>query len=223
MATSYSEGLHAWAPLIAEAPGTRSRQNAVILAGSGAVRALTAAMVVGKRLIGATATSTAFGGNTGNGAMGAITVTGPAKRGRYRLAILAAATNAGFFALYDPDGKIVEMGNVASAFSSGGIAFTLADGGTDFAAGDGFFIDVEGGTDKWLQLDTAGTLGEQVAAGVLMNDATAPDGTDLSGQAVVLVADAELNASELTWPGGISASLKNKAIYELAQLGIVLR
>jgi len=214
-----TETQHAGGFIVSLATGTRSVEKAVILAGSGAVRALKAAMVVGKRIIGATATSTAFGGNTGNGVMGAITVTGPAKAGRYRLTVIAAAANAGAFQVFDPEGNLVESGNVASAFASGGLAFTLADGGTDFAVGDGFFLDVAPGTDKWLQLDTAGTLGEETAAGVLYDDITAPDGADKSGGAVI-VRDAEVNAAELVWPAGISAANKAKALAELNELGI---
>ena len=53
--TNFSEGQHALAFLISEAPGTRSRENVIILSGSGSTRPLTAGMVVGKRLSGATA------------------------------------------------------------------------------------------------------------------------------------------------------------------------
>ncbi len=217
-----TETQHAGGFVYSLATGTRSVERAIVLAGSGAVRALKAAMVVGKRLISATATATAFAGNTGNGTMGAITVTGPAKAGRYRLTVIAAAANAGAFMVFDPDGNLVESGNVASAFSAGGLAFTLADGATDFAVGDGFYLDVAPGTDKWLQLDAAGTLGEQVAAGVLLDDITAPDGADNKGGAVV-VRDAEVNAAELVWPAGISAANKAKAVAELAALGITSR
>lgn len=89
-----------------------------------------------------TASASAGSGNTGNGTMGAITVSAGAKSGRYQLVIVEPGTNVGSFALYDPDGIFVDNGVVASAFSAGGLAFTLADGSTDFVAGDSFAIDV---------------------------------------------------------------------------------
>ena len=89
-----------------------------------------------------TAVSAAGSGNTGNGTVGAITVSAGAKKGVYKLLIIEPAANAGVFEVTDPDGIFVDNGNVASAFSAGGLAFTLADGATDFVAGDSFDITV---------------------------------------------------------------------------------
>ena len=102
------------------------------------------------------AVSAAAGGgasfaNTGNGVMGAITVSANTRTGRYRLKIVEPAANAGTFVVYDPDGREIGAGNVAAAFSGGGLAFTLADGATDFVSGDGFTIDV-------LPMNTDGNL-----------------------------------------------------------------
>ncbi len=90
----------------------------------------------------ATGAAVAGSGNTGNGAMGAITVTAGAKQGVYTLEITGAAANAGAFRVTDPDGLFVDDGDVAAAFSAGGLAFTLADGATDFVVGDTFAITV---------------------------------------------------------------------------------
>jgi hypothetical protein len=97
--------------------------------------------VVGASFAG-TGTATALAGNTGNGAMGAITVSAGAKEGDYNLLIVEPGTNAGVFEVTDPDGEFVGRGSVGSAFSAGGLAFTLADGATDFVGGDGFTIAV---------------------------------------------------------------------------------
>jgi hypothetical protein len=86
------------------------------------------------------AAATAYAGNTGNGAMGAITVSAGAKVGTYKLTITEPASNVGNFIVEDPDGITIGQGDVAAAFSAGGLAFTLADGSTDFSAGDGFNI-----------------------------------------------------------------------------------
>lgn len=88
----------------------------------------------------ATAAATAGSSNTGNGTMGAITVTAGAKKGTYQLVITEPGANAGVFELTDPDGNFVDNGTVGVAFSAGGLAFTLADGATDFVAGDSFSI-----------------------------------------------------------------------------------
>jgi hypothetical protein len=91
-----------------------------------------------------TGSSAALGTNTGYGVMGAITVTAGAKKGRYTLTIVEPGSNVGTFVVLDPDGIQIGDGAVASAFSAGGIAFTLADGATDFVAGDSFAITVAG-------------------------------------------------------------------------------
>ena len=103
-------------------------------------------VIVGTTFAG-TAAATAGSGNTGNGTMGSITVSAGAKRGTYQLVVIEPASNAGVFALYDPDGVFVDNGSVASAFSAGGLAFTLADGATDFVSGDSFSIAVTFTTD----------------------------------------------------------------------------
>lgn len=83
-------------------------------------------------------------GNTGNGTFAATpTITAGAKEGTYRVEVTIAATNAGGFVVEDPDGVLVGAGTVAVAFSAGGIAFTLQDGSTDFARGDGFTFTVQ--------------------------------------------------------------------------------
>jgi hypothetical protein len=224
MPNTYAEPTHAGAFLVSEASWTRSREEVTILAGSGAERALTAGMVLGARVSG-TAASAAYGVgggvNTGDGAMGAVTVTGPAKDGVYTLTITEAATNAGTFRLEDPDGDLVATGTVAVAFSAGGLAFTLADGATDFVAGDGFKITVTQTALKYLQWNEDGTLGEQVAAGVLIDDVTAPDGVD--AKAAAIVRDAEVNASEIVWTSTATAAEKADATQELAKLGIIAR
>jgi hypothetical protein len=219
MPNSFTEGQHALAFLISESSGNRSREQGTVLAGSGSARALTAGMVVGKRLIGAAGAATAFAGNTGNGVMGAITVTGPAKRGGYKLIVITVVANAGNFLLFDPDGILVGKGAVAAAFALGGVAFTLADGATDFAVGDGFDIAVSGGTDKYLQTDFAGTLGEQNAAGILMQDVSAADAVD-NANGAFLIRHAEVASAELVWIGGASAAQKAAALLQLNRLGI---
>lgn len=220
--TIFSEPQHALAFLISEGPNYHSRDKVKILAGSGAARVLTAGMVVGKRTTG-TASATADAGNTGNGAMGAITVSGAAKRGRHRLIFEEPGSNVGTFTIFDPDGIPGPKGVVASAYSALGLAFTLADGATDFVPGDAFTIDVQVSDEKWAQLDVAATTGEQVAAGILLDDYTAADGADNPNGGALVRGPAQVNAAELVWPAGISAANKANALLELSRLGIIAR
>lgn len=112
-----------------------------------------------------TAAAAALGTNTGNGAMGAITVDeAVARDGVYTLTIIEPAANGGTFVVADPDGVQIGDGAVAAAFNAGGLAFTLADGATDFVAGDSFAITVSGGAllgivlaDHGLQVLPGGT------------------------------------------------------------------
>lgn len=103
-------------------------------------------VIVGAAFAG-TAAAAAGSGNTGNGTMGSITVSAGAKKGVYQLVVVEPGTNAGVFELNDPDGVFVDNGTVGSAFSAGGLAFTLADGATDFVSGDSFAITVTPTTD----------------------------------------------------------------------------
>ena len=89
-----------------------------------------------------TAVSAAVAGNVGNGTMGAVTISAGAKVGIYRLIIVEPGANVGTFVVEDPDGNVIGSGAVATAFSAGGLAFTLADGATDFLSGDSFTITV---------------------------------------------------------------------------------
>lgn len=110
---------------------------------------------------------------TGNGAMGAITLTSNKDMvlGTYKVKIVQAAANAGEFALLDPNGKVVGTGTVAVAFNQAGFAFTLADGATDFVAGDYIPIVVTG-TVKYKLVEATATDGTEVAKVVVVGDAT---------------------------------------------------
>lgn len=201
--------------LISEANGMRSREQGVLKSGED----LAAGAVVAAEESGATATSAAVAGNTGNGAMGAVTVGDGAKVGVYTLTIVEPAANAGAFVVEDPDGVVIGNGDVAAAFAAGGLSFTLADGATDFAAGDQFKITVTTSTIKYIEYDPASGVAN--IAGILWDavDASAAD-TDC----VVIVRDAEVNAEELTWISGATTQQKTDAKTEMAKrLGIVSR
>lgn len=126
--------------------------------------------VLGKTLVSGSATATA-GTNTGTGTVGTITVSGSAEIGTYTLRISKAASNAGDFVVVNPSGNVVGNGTVAVAYSAGGLAFTLADGATDFVVGDTFTIAVTG-TVKYKRVEATATDGSQKAAAIYVGGIT---------------------------------------------------
>jgi hypothetical protein len=209
-----TEQAHAGEFLISEASRTRSRQNIVIGASQTlAVGALLASLIVGS----ATAAAVAASGNTGNGVMGAVTVDANAPIGVYRVVIIEPATNGGAFSVEKPDGTVDSTGKVAVAYN-GLINFTLADGATDFVAGDAWEITVTLGsaTEQYV----AWTVG-QTAKGILFDAVTT--GAGETAKAVMIDGDAEVNGYLIAYPTGASASDKVEAREQLRRLGIKVR
>lgn len=210
-----TEGRHTAEFILSEAAGMRSRDAVTILTGED----LAAGSVLGKVNTG-TAEATAYAGNTGNGAMGTITVTGRAKPGIYALTIIEPASNAGTFIVQDPGGVFVGQGDVAAAFSAGGLAFTLADGGTDFASGDGFTIAVTVSASKYKLYDPDNTDGSEKAAAILIG---AIDATDADTPGAAITRDCTVNAKVLTWFTGATDGEKATGLAQLAAAGIIGR
>ena len=212
--TTLNEGAHAGEFLISEGNGWQSRRAIAVLLG----QVLVAGAVLGKVSLGAG--SSVAGANTGDGTMGAITVGADAIVGDYSLTIKTAAANAGDFEVIDPQGDVVGTGTVGTAFSGGGLSFTLADGAADFVVNDSFTITVAEGSNKYVEHDAAGTDGRAEAVAILFDavDATAAD-TDGVG----IVNLAEVNGDEITWKTGISAGDKAAAIASLEAKNIIVR
>ena len=197
-----------------------SRDVVTVLAGSGAERALLSGMVLGKITKGA-ATGAAVAGNTGNGTITAAPTVGQAaKPGVYQLVCIEPATNAGKFTVEDPDGILIGVATVGVQFATH-LTFTIADGSTDFASGDAFTITVAAGSGKVKQIDFAATDGSDVASGILLLDATAPDGADKS--AVAIARSAIVSDNGIIWPAGATTNQKNAAIAQLKNAGILVR
>lgn len=119
----------------------------LVFAGAGTVVKGT---IIARREVETAIVSAADGGNTGNGLVTATTVIGGEivpKIGVYNLEVTEAVTNGGVFKLEDPDGNKV-AGNLimtvsgSKVFTAAGMTFTIADGSTDFAAGDKFTLTV---------------------------------------------------------------------------------
>ena len=107
--------------------------------------------------------SLADAGNTGDGSMGAVTVTGQPRPGTWTLTITAEAVDAGTFTLTDPAGRVSPTtGTVGVAYAAEGLSFTLSDGASDFAIGDTIAITIP----------ATGLAFESRAAGAWSNDIT---------------------------------------------------
>jgi len=183
--------------------------------------------VLGKTFVSTSVTATA-GTNTGNGAIGTVTATGKAQRGTYTIRINKAASNAGDFTVADPSGAVIGFGTVAVAFSNQ-IAFTLADGATDFVVGDSFSVEVVGDY-KYKMVESTATDGSAKACAIYIS---AKDGsfsessiaatTDTS--VIALIRGAAIVGKEtLTYGASIdTAAEKTKMYSELESVGIICR
>lgn len=210
-----TEDFHAGAAIVSEGNGLISRDRVTVLSGQN----LKANAVLGKIYLG-DGSAAAAEGNTGDGAMGTITVGAAAQAGDYVLTITKAASNAGDFQVVDTQGDVVGVGTVAVAFAGGGLSFILADGSADFVVGDSFTITVADGSGKYVEYDDSGTDGRQVAAGVLFDAVDASDG-DVDGVAIVRAAEVAKDA--LVWESGQDTDAKTAAYADLAVLNIIAR
>lgn len=174
--------------------------------------------VLGKVAAG-TAIGAAASGNTGDGAISAIAAGTAAKEGVYVVTCIEPAANGGTFSVEDPDGVTVGTASVGTAFA-GPVAFTIADGTTDFAAGDRFTITVAAGPGKYKEYNPANTDGSQTAVAILYAAVDASAG-DQPG--VIIARHAEVNAFELVWFTGADADQKDAAIAQLKAQDIIAR
>ncbi|MBF0325997.1 MAG: head decoration protein [Alphaproteobacteria bacterium] len=201
------------AVLVSEAEYGQSREAVTILAGAGADRTLALGTVLGKRLFGAPVIAAKAGGNTGDGALGTLSRGDACKAGIYTVTCIAAAADGGRFQVVDPDGYRLADALVGVAFASPQLGFTIADGAVDFVVGDGFTVTIPAGDGKVLGLTPAATDGSQLAHGILVEAAVAPDGTDAVADAVI--ENATVIEAALVWPAGISDQAKAAALTRL--------
>lgn len=200
-----------------EADGRMSREQVVILAGSGSARSLVLGQVIGKRLFGA-ASVAADGGNTGNGAAGVVSLGSKAIVGDYSIECVEVSADGGRFKVLDPTGNRLDDLTVGTAYATDHINLTIADGAADFIVGDLFTVTVPAGDGKIIGLDLAGEDGTQLAYGLMISDAEAQDGAD--GAGVAISRDAGIVADKLTWPDGATEAQKTAGLAQLESRGI---
>lgn len=185
--------------------------------------------VLGRYYTGLTGTATATAGNTGNGAMGTITMSSVVGLdiGTYTLRIVKTVTNAGDFVLLSPTGRVVGTGSVATAFNQAGFSFTLADGSTDFVAGDSFSIEVAG-TAKYKIVEATATDGSQVATAVYvantmgLSDPVTPTANTDTKLLALVRGPVILKKAGLVFGASVTTgALTNKAYAQLTAAGMI--
>ena len=213
--------------IVSEASGSRSRA-AILLTGDGstenvagtvlgAVETGTPALTVGTPVSGS-------GGTVGNGTISAATADAGALPGAWYAEMTTSGATAKF-KVVRPDGTVDGIGTVGTPYNgTRSINISIADGANDWTAGDIIpltvaYLDTDSVL-KYEAYDPSGNDGSQIAAGILY---AAKTGTTGGVDAVATVRDAEVNAWLLTWPAGITADQKARAIGQLADRGIILR
>jgi hypothetical protein len=212
--TVLKEDFHAGAFILSEGNGYISRDAIVIASG----QSLKAGAVLGKITVGAIV-GAAVAGNTGNGALSAITAGNGIVPGVYKAICVEPATNAGIFEVFAPNGVLLGKATVAVAFA-GAINFTIADGATDFVSGDAFTITVAAGSGKYVKYDDSAADGSDVAAAVLF---AAVDATAADAAGTAITRQAEVVKSMLIFDAGQAAPAQANAIADLAARGIIAR
>jgi hypothetical protein len=103
------------------------------------------------------------------------------------------------------------------------VRFTIADGATDFVAGDTFLITVSAVTNQWGVYDPGATDGRQVPRGILFGAVTT--GVGVTAPAVAFTRAVQANAKKLAWFSGATAPQIAAGIAQLNALpqGITVR
>ena len=150
---------------------------------------------------------------TGSGVVSAVTLGKNAQLGTYRVKLTATAATA-LFEVQGPSG-LVGLGNVATAFTSDQVNFTLANGGT-MTIGDYFNIVVANQasvTGRYWLFDPTAVDGTQHPVAVMVQPA---DATSAAATAKALTRLAEVKTAALVWKNTVSAAQKAAALNQLA-------
>jgi hypothetical protein len=198
------------------------RESLTLLGGSGGeARQFDIGTILGAAGMGA-ATASALVGNVGNGV---LTLANPAisatvSAGDYQAICIEPAANAGTFEVFDHNGISVGTATVGVAFN-GPVRFTIADGATDFAAGDAFLIKVPLGS-KVKEWDPTATDGSAEVVGVSLAKGYAPSGVD-AGVLGIVRGPAILDLDGIAWPDGVTTDQKSAVVEALLDKQIIVR
>jgi hypothetical protein len=156
---------------------------------------------------------------TGTGTVSGVTLGPQAQLGTYRVQLLATSATAEFEVIA-PDGSKLKRGQVATAYTSSHVNFTLANGGT-MTSGDYFSIIVANGSGKFVAHTPLTYDGRNDPFGVIC---AAGDASSGDIDCTVICRDAEVFSDRLTWAATVSAGDKLVGATKLdQQRGIVVR
>ncbi len=154
---------------------------------------------------------------TGSGVVSAFSLGKNAVTGTYRVKLTATSATA-LFEVQGPNG-LVGTGNVATAFASDQVNFSLANGGT-MTIGDYFNIVVVAGTGQAKLWDPLAVDGTQNVFGIITHDA---DASSTTATVNALVRLAQVKMDSLTWKSTVTAGQKADAYRQLLNKMIVAR
>lgn len=195
-----------------------------LAAGSGSDNVVDIGTVLGRVKADTITVSAATFVGTGNGVLtpAGTPYSNDAQQGNYKVIFDATVTNSGQFEVFRPDGTLDGRGVVGTAYA-GQVKFTIADGSSDFVAGDVFTIPVAvtGISYKYWPLNLSATDGSQNAFAVSLSKKTATNGG--SDQSIVALrrGPAIVDDLHLIWPAGITADQIAAALVQLEANGIV--
>ena len=199
---SLAESLHPFAFLVSEdsdGSGYLSRDTVTI----GAGQTLPAGQVLGAKALTTLVPASTAGANTGNGALTLANpgVTAQVLPGNYRIVF----TDATHFLVEDPAHNVLGEGVAGTAWTKH-VLFTIAAGGTAFAAGDTFLVNVDEtlATEVYVAWNPAATDGSERATAILGYGVTT--GASATAQAVVINTHATVRLADLTWNASATAA-----------------
>lgn len=167
--------------------------------------------------------------NVAGAGKGVLTLAGTpsdanAPEGVYSIVCIEPSANGGTFQVERPDGSLDGVATVGVPYD-GSVNFTLADGATDFVAGDVATVTVSYADGAATLVPAgAGVLdGSQKVVGIL--DAPIWEiSVGTSERIAVMARNGEVINHEMTWPGGGSAAaIKAEIVRQLADKLIVVR
>lgn len=155
---------------------------------------------------------------TGTGAVSGVSLGPDAQNGTYRVQLLATSSTAEFEVIA-PNGSKLKRGQVATAYTSSHVNFTLANAGT-MTSGDYFNIIVAVGSGKYAAFTPTTYDGRHIATAVLTD---AKDATSTDQDIAVIKRNAEVSRTMLAWAATVTAAQKLSTETVLAKSGILVR
>ncbi|MBI1366874.1 MAG: hypothetical protein GC153_13075 [Alphaproteobacteria bacterium] len=171
--------------------------------------ALSRGTLLGAITIGAL--TQAFAGD-GDGVLSALAAKKSTEVGDYLVTCTAAATNGGTFSVVTPSGNRLDDAVVGTAYANDHLAFSIADGATDFSVGDQFTLSVAAGSGDYIESVAAAVDGSQNPVAILAEDA---DASAADVTTLVYTAGSFL-ASEITFGTGHTAASVKDTLHALS-------